>query len=351
MPEPKLVTVQRHMMDQQGLHPAATGVFTRVLWDLTLAAKIISREVNKAGLVDILGTTGSSNVQGEEVQKLDRYAQDTIFKAMDHGGHLCCMASEEVADVIDIPARFPKGKYVLVFDPLDGSSNIDVNVSVGTIFSILRKVTPGEDGTLDDCLQSGVRQVAAGYVIYGSSTMMVYTAGQGAHGFTLDPSLGEFLLSHEGIQMPRQGKIYSVNEGNAHTWDAGTRAYVEYVKSPRPGRQAKSHRYIGSMVADLHRNLLKGGIFLYPADCRNADRPKPKLRLLYEASPMAFIVEQAGGLASTGTDRIMEIGPTDLHQRVPVVIGSQDDVKEYERFYRAGGVPADLQIQAGTVGA
>ena len=332
------------------MHPEATGAFTRLLWDLTLAAKTISREVNKAGLVDILGTTGSSNVQGEEVQKLDRFAQDTIFKAMDHGGHLCCMASEEVSDVIEIPARFPKGKYVLVFDPLDGSSNIDVNVSVGTIFSILRKVTPGEDGTLDDCLQRGVRQVAAGYVIYGSSTMMVYTTGQGVHGFTLDSSLGEFLLSHENIQMPEQGKIYSVNEGNAHTWDAGTKAYVDFVKSPQTDRKAKSHRYIGSMVADLHRNLLMGGIFLYPADCRNADKPRPKLRLLYEANPMAYIVEQAGGLASTGTERILEIAPTDLHQRVPIVIGSKDDVTEYERFYRAGGLPADLQTQVGAAG-
>ncbi len=342
MPESKLVTVQRHIMDQQAMHPEATGAFTRLLWDLTLAAKIISREVNKAGLVDILGTTGSSNVQGEEVQKLDCYAQDTIFKAMDHGGHLCCMASEEVSDVIEIPARFPKGRYVLVFDPLDGSSNIDVNVSVGTIFSILRKITPGEDGNLEDCLQRGVRQVAAGYVIYGSSTMMVYTAGQGAHGFTLDSSLGEFLLSHENIQMPEQGKIYSVNEGNAHTWDTGTKAYVDFVKSPQTDRKGKSHRYIGSMVADLHRNLFKGGIFLYPADCRNADKPKPKLRLLYEANPMAYIVEQAGGLAITGTERIMEIRPTELHQRVPIVIGSKDDVTEYERFYRARGLPTDL---------
>ena len=332
------------------MHPEATGAFTRLLWDLTLAAKTISREVNKAGLVDILGTTGSSNVQGEEVQKLDRYAQDTIFKAMDHGGHLCCMASEEVSDVIEIPARFPKGRYVLVFDPLDGSSNIDVNVSVGTIFSILRKVTPGEDGNLDDCLQRGVRQVAAGYVIYGSSTMMIYTTGQGVHGFTLDSSLGEFLLSHENIRMPEQGKIYSVNEGNAHTWDAGTKAYVNFVKSPQTDRKAKSHRYIGSMVADLHRNLLTGGIFLYPADCRNADKPKPKLRLLYEANPMAYIVEQAGGLATTGAERIMEIPPTDLHQRVPIVIGSKGDVAEYERFYRAGGLPADLRPQGGAAG-
>ena len=293
----KITTVQQHILDEERLHPGATGDFTGLLTSLTLAAKIISREVNKAGLVKILGETGDVNVHGESVQKLDEFAQNTICRAMGHNGHLCVMASEESADIIPIPGESKKGKYVLMFDPLDGSSNIDVNASIGTIFSIHRRVTNhSPDGSLEDCLQKGIDQIAAGYFIYGSSTMMVYTTGHGVYGFTLDPSLGEFLLSHENIRTPTRGKIYSINEGNMNAWDEGTRRYVEYVKNDQKELgHPYSLRYIGSLVADFHRNLLKGGIFLYPG-------PKGKLRLLYEAAPLAMVVEQAGGAASTGSE-------------------------------------------------
>jgi fructose-1,6-bisphosphatase I len=327
------MSVQRHIIEQERHFPLATGSLTTLLMDLIYAAKIISREVNKAGLVDILGLTGTENIHGEEVKKLDEYANERLFKAMDHGGHLCIMASEENDEVIPIPEQFPKGKYVLLFDPLDGSSNIDANVSIGTIFSIHRKKTDGENGTLEDCLQKGADQVAAGYVIYGSSTMLVITTGQGVNGYTLDPSVGEFILSHIDIKTPLKGKIYSANEGNAKFWDEGTKKYINYLKEkdPTTGRPY-SLRYIGSLVADFHRNLLYGGIFLYPTDYKDPDKPKAKLRLLYEASPLAFIVEQAGGIATTGKENIMDIVPTELHQRVPLIIGSKEDVLMYQKF-------------------
>lgn len=303
----KIITVQRHIIEQERDHPEATGELTGLLWDLTIAAKIISREVNRAGLADILGLTGQENIHGEEVKKLDEYANDVIIKSMDHGGHLCVMASEENEDIIPIPDQYPKGKYMLMFDPLDGSSNIDANVSVGTIFSIYRRKTTAGNGTLEDCLRKGVEQVAAGYIVYGSSTMLVYTAGHGSHGFTLDPGIGEFLLSHKNIQIPSRGKIYSINEGNTNTWDEGTRKYINDLKkvTPETGQKPYSLRYIGSLVADFHRTLLYGGIFLYPADYKDPNKPKSKLRLLYEAAPLAFIVEQAGGKASTGDTAIM----------------------------------------------
>lgn len=325
----KIRTVQQHILDEERLYPGATGDFTALLTSLIVAAKIISREVNKAGLVKILGETDNVNVHGEVVMKLDEFAQKTIERAMGHSGHLCVMASEESEGIIPIPAGGKRGKYVLMFDPLDGSSNIDVNASIGTIFSIHRKITNHtEDGALEDCLQKGCDQIAAGYFIYGSSTVMVYTTGHGVHGFTLDPSLGEFLLSHENIRTPERGKIYSINEGNASRWDAGTRRYVDYVKEDRPDRgHPYSLRYIGSLVADFHRNLLKGGIFLYPG-------PKGKLRLLYEAAPLAMVVEQAGGAASTGSEPILDIEPTSLHQKVPLIIGCRKDVEEYKQFYR-----------------
>ncbi len=327
---PSLVTIERHIIEQQKEYPQATGEFSALLYDIAFAAKLIAREVNKAGLVDILGFTGEENVQGEQVAKLDEFANDIIFKALDHTGRLCCMASEEVKDIIHIPEQFKCGKYVLLYDPLDGSSNIDANVSIGTIFSIHRKISSGERGTLEDCLQPGYKQVAAGYVIYGSSTMLVYTAGNGVFGFTLDPSVGEFLLSHNHIQIPKKGRIYSVNEGNYFKWDENVRRYIDYVKTPdkATGRPYKS-RYIGSLVADFHRNLLYGGIFLYPADQSN---PNGKLRLLYEANPLAFIVEQAGGYASDGRQRILDIVPNELHQRTPLYIGSYEDVKQVEAF-------------------
>ena len=325
----KITTVQQHILDEARQHPGATGDFTSLLTSLIVAAKIISREVNQAGLARILGETGEINVHGERVTKLDVFAQTIIERAMGHSGHLCCMASEEAENIIPIPEGGKRGKYVLMFDPLDGSSNIDVNASIGTIFSIHRKITTGgDDGALEDCLQRGTEQLAAGYFIYGSSTMMVYTTGHGVHGFTLDPSLGEFLLSHENIHTPERGKIYSINEGNVHQWDSGTRQYIEYVKS-----KPYSLRYIGSLVADFHRNLLRGGIFLYPG-------PKGKLRLLYEAAPLAMVVEQAGGSASTGVQRIMDISPTSLHQKVPLIIGSKEDVAEYEQYYKKAAAHA-----------
>ncbi|MBI5367574.1 MAG: class 1 fructose-bisphosphatase [Planctomycetes bacterium] len=331
----KIVTLQRHIMEQQTLHPEASGRFTRLLWDLTLAFKLIAREVNKAGLVsEILGAAGTHNVSGDTVMKLDQYAQDRIFKAMDHGGHLCVMASEEVEDIIPIPDQFPLGHYVLLFDPLDGSSNIDANVSVGTIWSIYHRKSRGRQGSLEDCLRHGYEQVAAGYVVYGSSVMLVYTTGHGVAGFTLDPSLGEFLLSHPAIRIPARGKIYSINEGNALFWDAGTQKYIQYIKQrDEATNRPYSLRYIGSMVADVHRTLLYGGIFLYPADCKDPQKPKAKLRLTYEAHPMSMIVEQAGGRATTGDMRILNLEPKSLHERVPLAIGSPEDVGMYEEFF------------------
>src|SRR5256712_2537821 len=325
----KIITVQQHILDEERLHPGATGDFTTLLTTLTLAAKVISREVRKAGLAKILGNTGDVNVHGDAVTKLDVFSQNTMCRVMGHNGHLCVMASEESEDIIPIPDGGKRGNYVLMFDPLDGSSNIDANASIGTIFSIHRKRSNGaKDGSLEDCLQRGNDQIAAGYFLYGSSTMMVYTTGHGVNGFTLDPSLGEFLLCHENIKTPTRGRIYSINEGNVTKWDAGTRRYIEYLKEDRKDLgHPYSLRYIGSLVADFHRNLVKGGIFLYPG-------PKGKLRLLYEASPLAMIVEQAGGAASTGEQRILDIQPTSLHERVPLIIGSREDVEQYNQFYK-----------------
>lgn len=325
----KVVTISRHIMEQERKYPRATGEFSNLLSEITLAAKIIMREVTKAGLVNILGKSGNRNVQGEEVMKLDEFANDVIYKALDHTGHLCIMTSEEDELPRKIPDHYPCGKYVLNYDPLDGSSNIDVNVSIGTIFSIHRRISPGNShGGQQDCLQPGNRQVAAGYVIYGPSTMFVYTTGQGVHGFTYDPSVGEFLLSHEDIRMPARGQIYSINEGNTGRWDPGVRKYVEHLKADGDGRPY-SARYVGSLVADVHRNLLYGGIFLYPADQKNR---RGKLRLLYEAAPLAFIAEQAGGAASDGERRILDLVPESLHQRTPLIIGSAEDVQEAEMF-------------------
>ena len=325
------MTIQRHILEGEKRHPKATGELSALLSDLTLAAKVISLEVNKAGLVDVLGYTGDENVHGEHVKKLDMFAHEILIHAMNHGGHLAVMASEEEEEIIHIPERHHIGKYVLLFDPLDGSSNIDANVSIGTIFSIYKKLSPdGDPGTMEDCLQPGHKQVAAGYVLYGSSTIMVYTAGDGVHGFTLDPAFGEFLLSHENIKTPKTANIYSLNEGNYKYWHKGLKKYIKYVQDAddRRGKPYTS-RYIGSMVADIHRNLLYGGIFIYPADRRS---PNGKLRLLYECNPMAFIVEQAGGRAIDGKKRILDIEPKSLHQRVPIYIGSESAVDMVEKF-------------------
>ena len=330
------VTVIEHLLLHQRESPMATGRFTRLLNELILAAKIISREVNKAGLVDVLGFTGETNVQGEEVFKLDEYANRVMIHRLERAGVLCAMASEENADLIEIPSAFPVGEYILIFDPLDGSSNIEGNVSIGTIFSIYRRKSPeGKSVTMADVLQKGSDQVAAGYFVYGSSTMMVYTTGRGAYGFTLDPSVGEFLLSHPEIKIPEIGKIYSVNESYWNHWDASTRQVVSYFKSPDNERgQPYNMRYIGSLVADFHRNLLSGGVFMYPADNRDPKKPRGKLRLMCEAAPLAMIVEAAGGMATNGKMRILDIEPQELHQRVPLFIGSKKDVQKVIEIYR-----------------
>jgi fructose-1,6-bisphosphatase I len=330
----KGITVIEHILLSQTKTPGATGAFTRLLNQLIVAAKLISREVNKAGLVDILGFTGRENVQGEQVRKLDDFSNETVIRCLEPIGVVCAMSSEEVADIIEIPREYPIGSYVLIFDPLDGSSNIDVNVSVGTIFSIFHRVTKDEGpGTTEDVLQPGYKQVAAGYFVYGSSTIMIYCAGNGVHGFTLDPSVGEFLLSHEDITIPERGNIFSINEGNYNYWDEGVRRYIDFLKDEEAGhKKIYTSRYIGSLVADFHRNLLHGGIFLYPSDSKDSRRPHGKLRLMCEANPLAFIVEHAGGMASTGTERILDIEPEDLHQRVPLIIGSKEEVRIAEEF-------------------
>jgi fructose-1,6-bisphosphatase I len=284
--------------------------------------------VRSAGLADILGATDAENVQGEVQQKLDILANEIIVKAMDHGGRLCAMASEEEPGIIQIPEPFKCGKYCLLFDPLDGSSNIDVNVPVGTIFSVVRKITRGRHGELEDMLQPGRRQVAAGYVIYGSSTMLVYTTGQGVHGFTLDPSIGEFLLSHPNIRIPDNGRYLSVNDSYEQLWDDNVKRVMRTFRGLDTSRKALNTRYVGSLVADFHRNLLGGGIFAYPANTKST---RGKLRLLYEANPLAFIVEQAGGAASDGANRILDVAPTELHQRTPLYIGSASDVELVRR--------------------
>ena len=329
------ITITQHILDQERQNPEATGAFTHLLNELIVAAKVISREVNKAGLTDILGATGDLNIQQEEVQKLDVFANRVIIERMQHIGQLCCMGSEELADLIEIPDKYPKGNYILLFDPLDGSSNIDVNVSIGTIFGIYRKVSDdvNVDYTVSDVLQPGIKQVAAGYFLYGSSTMMVYSTGDGVHGFTLYPSVGEFLLSHPGIRIPEKGKTYSVNEGYYGYWDEKTKALVDYFKTKdkETGRPYKA-RYVGSLVADFHRNLLKGGIFMYPADQKDPRKPSGKLRLMVEANPLAMVVKEAGGYASDGYGPILEIQPKELHQRTPLYIGSRKDVEVAEAF-------------------
>ena len=314
-------TLDRFIMRKQEDFPYATGELSQLLRDIALASKIVNREINRAGLMDIAGAFGSQNVQGEDQQKLDVIANIRFIRAFRNGGEVCTIISEEDEEIIQ--TGNPDGKYIVAMDPLDGSSNIDVNVSIGTIFSIYRRKTAtGCDGDLTDCLQKGVEQVAAGYVIYGSSTMLVYTTGNGVNGFTYEPSLGEFFLSHPDIVTPKTGKTYSINEGSYNSFPQGIKDYVEYCKS-----NEYSARYIGSLVADFHRNLLKGGIYIYPP---TAKAPNGKLRLMYEANSLAFIVEQAGGKATDGKNRIMEIEPTSLHQRCPLVIGSTEMVDKVQ---------------------
>ncbi|MFQ5340761.1 MAG: class 1 fructose-bisphosphatase [Anaerolineae bacterium] len=330
----QITTIERHILEEQRSYPEAKGTLTSLLYDLALAGKIIASNTTRAGLAEVLGRTGDTNIQGEEVMKLDRLADRAIFHLNDHTGRLAVMASEEQPDIIPIPDRYPTGKYVLLFDPLDGSSNIDYNVSIGTIFGIYRRKTASGPGTLEDCLQKGRDLVAAGYLIYGASTMMVYTTGMGVHGFTLDPSVGEFLLSHHNIRIPEKPKYYSVNQGYQRYWSDGVQRFTRYLQGGDGERKGLSLRYIGSLVADFHRNLLAGGIFYYPADSKDPSKPHGKLRLLYEAAPLAFIAEQAGGYASDGTQNILDIQPTSLHQRTPLFIGHRGLVKKAEEFIR-----------------
>ncbi len=327
----RIITIERHIIEQEREFPEATGVFSNLMYDVALAGKIIARETTRAGLVNILGSAGQRNIQDEEQMKLDVYANQVIVRMNSFTGRLAAMASEEREDLIHVPAGYGTGKYVLVFDPLDGSSNIDINATIGTVFAIYGRVSENGPGTVEDCLQRGRDAAAAGYIIFGSSTMMVYTTGQGVHGFTLDPSLGEFLLSHPNLRIPETPKYSSSNCAHEKYRSEGIRRFGRWLHGmdEEDERDPLSERYIGALVADFHRTLLKGGIFYYPADMRY---PQGKLRLVYEANPLAFIVEQAGGYASNGQENILDIKPQELHQRTPLFIGNRDLVERAEEF-------------------
>ncbi len=327
-----ITTLGQFIIEKQQDFPYAKGELSRLLRDIGIAAKIISREVNKAGLTQILGEYGSVNVQGEDVKKLDIIGNETFIWALEKGGEVCVMASEENDDIIPLKGAYSKnGKYVICIDPLDGSSNIDVNVSIGTIFSVYRRISePGTEANVKDVLQPGNKLVAAGYVVYGTSTMLVYSTGKGVNGFTLEPSIGEFCLSHPDIKTPADGKVYSINEGNAGEFPQGVTEYLKWVKeTDKLTSRPYTARYIGSMVADFHRNLLKGGVFIYPP---TAKAPNGKLRLMFECIPMSFLAEQAGGASTTGKERVLDVVPTEIHQRVPVVMGSKNMVKKVVDF-------------------
>ena len=332
----KLTTLHEFIMDRQSDFPFASGELSRLLSDIAIASKVVSKDVRRAGLMeDILGSHGSTNIQGEEQQNLDVIADKAFISIFKAGGEVCGIASEENDDFMPFTSEFSKkGKYVVLFDPLDGSSNIDVNVSIGTIFSIYRRKSEvGTEATIEDMLQPGDDQIAAGYVLYGSSTMLVYTTGKGVNGFTLDPSIGEFCLSHPDMKMPENGRIYAMNEGNINICEPGIKEYIEtYCQQTLPGaNRPYSGRYIGSLVADFHRNLIKGGIYIYPDTTTD---PEGKLRLLYECNPLAFIAEQAGGLATNGRERIMSIKPERLHQRVSYFVGSKTMMEQAMSFMK-----------------
>ncbi len=325
MPFAEIITLEQFIVDQQSLYKDADGSLSRIFRSIELATKIVNRDVRKAGLVDILGNHGGTNTHGEEQKKLDVIANDIFIAALSKSGEVSVVISEENDDPIFVEGA-EEEKYIVAIDPLDGSSNIDVNASIGTIFSIYRRPSNSKMVTVEDCLQKGKHQVAAGYVIYGSSTMLVYTTGLGVNGFTLDDSIQEFCLSHPNIQTPTTGKVFSINEGNYADFPDGVKAYIDYCKEKDAStNRPYGARYIGSLIADFHRNLLKGGIFMYPPTEKT---PKGKLRLMYECNPMAFIVEQAGGMASTGVERILDVKPTDLHQRAPIFIGSTEMVEK-----------------------
>lgn len=328
----KVLTLDEFTIQQMREYPNATGELSTLLRDIALAAKRINVEVNKAGLVDILGDHGTTNVQGEDVKKLDIYANNQMMGVLKHGISCAGIGSEELEDFVVFNDEISNNsKYVVMFDPLDGSANIDVNVTIGTIFGIYRRVTPlGTPVTKEDFLQPGTKQIAAGYIVYGSSTMMVYATRRGVNGFTLDPQIGEFTLSHPNIKCPEDGKIYSINHGNFFKYERGVQAYMTCCqKKTKEDGGPYTQRYIASMVADVHRNLIKGGIFAYPG---TTDKPKGKLRLMYECNPFAFIVEIAGGRATDGKQRILEIQPTDLHQRTPLFIGSKKMMDELDTY-------------------
>lgn len=331
MKKNRIITLSQFIADQQARYPDATGDLSKIFRDIKLAAKIVNRDVRKAGLVDILGAYGTTNIQGEEVKKLDVIANEEFISSLTLGGDCCAIISEEEDGIRHINSEISQdAKYIIAIDPLDGSSNIDVNAAIGTIFSVYRRKSPiGSEVQMEDVLQKGINQVAAGYIIYGSSTMLIYTTGQGVNGFTLDGSIGDFCLSHPDIQIPKEGSIYSINEGNYDAFASGIRSYIDWCKSSNDEKKPYSARYIGSMVADIHRNLLKGGIFMYPG---TISAPSGKLRLMFECNPMAFIVEQAGGKATTGEERILEIAPTDIHQRVPVLLGSENMVNRVHQY-------------------
>lgn len=324
-------TLGEFIIENQKDFQYSTGELSRLISSIRLASRVVNREVNKAGLVDIIGSVGTDNIQGEQQQKLDVFANDVFISALTNREVVCGIASEEEEDFIRIqPSENSHlSKYVVLIDPLDGSSNIDVNVSVGTIFSIYKRVTPeGSPVQLDDFLQKGTAQVAAGYVVYGSSTMLVYSTGNGVNGFTLDPSLGAYYLSHPDMKFPKTGNIYSVNEGNYVHFPQGVKDYIKYCQEEKEDRPYTS-RYIGSLVSDFHRNMIKGGIYMYPSGTNN---PKGKLRLLYECNPIAFLAEQAGGRATDGLNRVLELQPESLHQRIPFFCGSETMVLKAEEF-------------------
>ncbi|MBL4752753.1 MAG: class 1 fructose-bisphosphatase [Flavobacteriales bacterium] len=326
-------TLTEFIIERQSDFKYSKGELTRLLSDISIAAKIVHREVNKAGLVDILGPAGTENIQGEVVQKLDNFANEQFIAALRAGGEVCAITSEENKEIINLALNGEEGgKYVVCMDPLDGSSNIDSNVSTGTIFAIYRRVSLSGEGKLEDMLQKGSQLVAAGYIIYGSSSMLVYTTGRGVNGFTLDPSIGEFCLSHPQMKIPKDGRIYSINQGYFVHFSDGVKKYIKYCQEEdETTNRPYSLRYIGSMVADIHRNMIKGGVFIYPT---TSDSPSGKLRLLYECNPLAFIVEQAGGKASNGFERILDLQPEELHQRVPIFIGSTEMVEQAEAFMK-----------------
>jgi fructose-1,6-bisphosphatase I len=327
-------TMTQFMIEEQR-QLGASGDFTGLLYDVVTACKVIANAVNKGALIGVLGEAGAQNVQGETQKKLDVIANDVMLRSNEWAGHLAAMASEELDDISPIPARFPRGKYLLLFDPLDGSSNIDVNVSVGTIFSILRLPPDAGEPRLEHFLQPGARQVCAGYALYGPSTMMVLTSGHGVNGFTLDREVGEFILTHPGLKIPADTREFAINASNERFWEPPVRRYVEECLAGTTGPRGTNFnmRWIASMVADVHRILIRGGVFMYPRDTKDPSKPG-RLRLMYEANPMAFIVEQAGGLASTGYERILDIPPAELHQRVPVILGSRNEVARVVEYHR-----------------